>query len=108
MGSSIGEEKAKMSTKLIFMVHNRLGSMPDKLYKLPYAFSTTIGESLTRKMMTFHELSEKLRIDVTQLMRECNGHAPLSRALVKGAAKELGIDEALLNRLAEEVRKDLG
>jgi hypothetical protein len=43
MGSSIGEEKAKMSTKLIFMVHNRLGSMPDKLYKLPYAFSTTIG-----------------------------------------------------------------
>jgi hypothetical protein len=31
-----------------------------------------------------------------------------SKALVKGIAKELDIDESFLNRLADEVRKDLG
>jgi hypothetical protein len=31
-----------------------------------------------------------------------------TKALVKGLAKELGIDESFLNRLADEVRKDLG
>jgi hypothetical protein len=43
-----------------------------------------------------------------ELMRQCNGQAPPSKALVKGLAKELDIDESFLNRLAEEVRKDLG
>ena len=41
-------------------------------------------------------------------MRQCNGKAPPSKALVKGLAKELDIDESFLNRLADEVRKDLG
>jgi hypothetical protein len=31
-----------------------------------------------------------------------------SKGLVKGLAKELGLDESFLNRLADEVRKDLG
>jgi hypothetical protein len=38
-------------------------------------------------------------VDVTDLMRQCNGHAPPSKALVKGLAKELDIDESFLNRL---------
>ena len=42
------------------------------------------------------------------LMRQCNGHAPPSKAPVKGLAKELGVDESFLNGLADEVRKDLG
>jgi hypothetical protein len=46
-------------------------------------------------------------MDVTDLMRLCNGQAPPSKALVKGLAKKLDIDESFLNRLAEEVRKDL-
>jgi hypothetical protein len=41
-------------------------------------------------------------------MRQCNGKVPPSRALVKGLAKELGIDEVFLERLAAGVRKDLG
>ena len=40
-------------------------------------------------------------------MRQCNGQAPPSNALVKGLAKKLDVDESLLNRLAEEERKDL-
>jgi hypothetical protein len=45
---------------------------------------------------------------VEDLMRQCNGKAPPSKALVKGLAKELEIDESFLEKLAEEVRKDLG
>jgi hypothetical protein len=46
-------------------------------------------------------------MDVTDLMRQCNGKVQPTKALVKGLAKELDIDESFLNRLAEEVRKDL-
>ena len=47
-------------------------------------------------------------MDLTELMRQCNGEVSPSKALVNGLAKELNIDESFLNRLAEEVRKDLG
>jgi hypothetical protein len=82
--------------------------MPDKLYKPPYPFSVTIGEYCARQMRTFQDLAEKLRMPVEDLMRQCNGKAPPSKALVKGLAKELGIDEKLLEKLAEAVRQDLG
>jgi hypothetical protein len=45
---------------------------------------------------------------VEDLMRQCNGKVSPSKALVKGVAKELGIDESHLERLAAELRKDLG
>jgi hypothetical protein len=51
---------------------------------------------------------QAITLPVEDLMRQCNGKAPPSKALVKGLAKELEIDESFLNRLAEEVRKDLG
>jgi hypothetical protein len=47
-------------------------------------------------------------MDVTDLMKQCNGKTSPTRKLVKGVAKELKIDEGFLERLAEEVRKDLG
>jgi hypothetical protein len=34
-------------------------------------------------------------------MRQCNGKAPPSKALVKGLAKELDINESYLEKLAE-------
>ena len=74
----------------------------------PYPFSAIIGECLIRKMMSFYELAEKLKMVVGQLMKECNGHALPSKALVKGVSKELGMDEKTLEKLADEVRKDLG
>jgi hypothetical protein len=40
-------------------------------------------------------------------MRQWNGKTPPSKDLVIGLAKELDIDESFLNRLAEEVRRDL-
>lgn len=80
--------------------------MPDK-YKPPYAFSTHIGATCNMKSRTFVDLAEKLRMPVEELMRQCNGKVPPSKALVKGVAKELDINEIYLEKLAEEVRKDL-
>jgi transcriptional regulator with XRE-family HTH domain len=82
--------------------------MPNKPYKPPYEFSVHLGATCARKMRTFADLAEKLKMDVTDLMQPRNGHASPSKALVKGLAKELDINESFLNRLAEEVRKDLG
>jgi hypothetical protein len=59
-------------------------------------------------MRTFADLAEKLKMPVEDLMRQCNGKVSPSKALVKGVAKELGVDETYLERLAAEVRKDLG
>jgi transcriptional regulator with XRE-family HTH domain len=59
-------------------------------------------------MRSFVDLAEKLKMDVADLIKQCNGKIPPSKAVVKGLAKELDIDESFLNRLADEVRKDLG
>jgi ribosome-binding protein aMBF1 (putative translation factor) len=77
-------------------------------YKPPYQFSTQIGSACARQFRTFQDLAEKLKMPVEDLMRQCNGKASPSKALVKGLARELGIEESFLNRLADEVRKDLG
>jgi transcriptional regulator with XRE-family HTH domain len=45
------------------------------------------------------DLAEKLKMDVTDLMRQCNRKAPPSKALVKGLARELGITESYLDKL---------
>jgi ribosome-binding protein aMBF1 (putative translation factor) len=55
-------------------------------------------------MRTFADLAEKLKMDVTDLMRQCNGKVSPSKALVKGLARELDINESFLEKLAEEVR----
>jgi ribosome-binding protein aMBF1 (putative translation factor) len=82
--------------------------MADNKYKPPYTFSTRIGEACAKQFRTLADLAEKLKMPVEDLMRQCNGKVSPSKDLVKGLAKELSIDESFLNRLAEEVRKDLG
>ena len=72
-----------------------------KPYKPPYAFSVTIGENCARKMRTFVDLAEKLKMPVEDLMRQCNGKVSPSKALVKGLARELEIDESFLEKLAD-------
>jgi transcriptional regulator with XRE-family HTH domain len=59
-------------------------------------------------MVSFHDLAAALKMDVAELMKQANAKIPPSRALVKGLAKELGIDEGFLEKLAVEVRPDLG
>jgi hypothetical protein len=62
----------------------------------PCAFSTHVGAPCAKQFRTFQDVAEKLKMDVHQLMQECNGHAPPSRALVKGLARELKIDGSFL------------
>jgi ribosome-binding protein aMBF1 (putative translation factor) len=57
-------------------------------------------------MRNFVDLAEKLKMDVTDLMKQCNGHASPSKTLVRGLAKELDITESHLEKLAEEVRRN--
>ena len=78
-----------------------------KPYKPPYAFSICIGEACTRKMRTFVDLADKLKMDAHDLMKQCNGKTAPTKALVKGLAKELDITESYLDKLAEDVRRDL-
>jgi ribosome-binding protein aMBF1 (putative translation factor) len=73
-----------------------------------YDWSVTIGSACNKQLRTFADLAEKLTMDVIDLMRQCNRKAAPSKALVKGLARELDISESYLDKLAEEVRKDLG
>jgi hypothetical protein len=83
----------------------RLAAVPEpKLYSFP----PHIGAACARQFRTFVDLAEALKMDVHELMRQCNAKTPPTRALVKGLAKELKIDESFLEKLADEVRKDLG
>jgi hypothetical protein len=43
----------------------------------PYQFSVHIGTACAKQMRTFADLAEKLKMDVTDLMRQCNAKAPL-------------------------------
>ena len=61
--------------------------MPESKCKPPYTFSTHIGAACAKNMRTFPDLAEKLKMDVTDLMRQCNGKVPPSKALVKGLVR---------------------
>jgi sulfur carrier protein ThiS len=82
--------------------------MPDSKYKPLYDFSTHIGAACNTQSRTFADLVDKLRMPVEDVIRQVNGKTAPSKALVKGLAKELDIDLSFLERLADEVRKDLG
>jgi hypothetical protein len=43
--------------------------MPDSKYKPPYEFSTHIGAACNQQSRTFADLAEKLKMDVTHLMK---------------------------------------
>jgi hypothetical protein len=58
-----------------------------------YAFSTTIGAACAQRFVTFADLADTLKIDVVEVMRQCNGKTAPTKALVKGVAKRLEIDE---------------
>jgi hypothetical protein len=53
--------------------------MPDK----PFTFPTRIGEACAKQFQTFADLAEKLNMDLTELMRQCNGKVSPSKAWSK-------------------------
>jgi hypothetical protein len=77
---------------------------PPKLYE----FSTHSGAACARQMVNFQQLADKLKMDATDLMHQCNAKAPPSKAPVEGLARGLDINEQFLEKLADQVRQDLG
>jgi hypothetical protein len=73
-----------------------------------YLFSTVIATARSRQMRSFIDLAAKLKMPLGELMLQCNGKEAPSKALVKGLARELGVGESYLEKLAEEVRKEFG
>jgi hypothetical protein len=73
----------------------------------PFAFSIFIGSTCARQMRNFFDLATALDMPVGEVVLQCNGPSPPSKALVKGLARELDINEGFLEGLAEEVRSDL-
>jgi hypothetical protein len=61
--------------------------MPDDKYKPTYQFSIRIGSACARQLRTFQDLAEKLKMDVEDLMLQCNGKVSPSKALAKGLAR---------------------
>ena len=49
------------------------------------------GDDRAKQFRTFADLAEKLKMDVTDLMRQCNGKTAPTKALVKGLATEPGL-----------------
>jgi transcriptional regulator with XRE-family HTH domain len=73
-----------------------------------YEFSKHIGALCVTRDTNVHKLGARLGIDPMELMRMINGRAMPTKAVVAGLAKELGSDVRYLEKLAEEIRADLG
>jgi hypothetical protein len=82
--------------------------MPENGYNRRTLSAHTLGRLGAEQFRRFADPAEKLKMDVTVLMRQRNRKVAPSKTLVKCLAKEPDIDESLLNRPADEVRKNLG
>jgi hypothetical protein len=74
----------------------------------PYQFSTFIETLCVKHQTNVHKLGATLGIDPVELLRMINGNAMPTKAVIEGLAKQLDSDPRYLEKLAEEIRKDLG
>jgi hypothetical protein len=72
-----------------------------------YQFSVAIGSACAKQFKTFADLSEKLNMDLTDLMRQCNGKTR-HRKPGQGPVQGTGDQRIVPGETAEEVRKDRG
>jgi hypothetical protein len=110
LGRGARRREGEYSPQGDFGVHNRSGRGPLDAREIQTAVCVQRDHwrELRSKDEDVPRSGWALKMDVTDLMRQCNGKVSPSKALVKGLSKELDIDESYLNRLADEVRKDLG
>jgi hypothetical protein len=71
---------AEKSNNFIGTPHRATSLGPDYTAARPepklHSLSTHIGSACAKQFKTFADLSEKLNMDLTDLMRQCNGKAP--------------------------------
>jgi hypothetical protein len=71
-----------------------------------YEFSKHIGALCVTRDTSVHKLGAKLGIDPVELLWMINGKV-VPTAVVRGLAKALDSDVRCLDKLAEEIRKNL-
>ena len=72
-----------------------------------YEFSKHIGALCATRGTDVYKLGAKLNIDPAELLRMINGRTKPTKAVINGLAWELDSDVRYLEKLADEVRKDL-
>jgi hypothetical protein len=72
-----------------------------------YEFSNHVEALCTRRGTDVSKLAPKLRIKLADLLAMIDGRTIPSKAIVAGLAKQLGSDVRFLDRLADEMRRDL-
>jgi hypothetical protein len=73
-----------------------------------YAFSQHIGTLCVTHDTNVHKLGAKLGIDPAELLRMINGKVVPTKQVIQGLARELSSDPSYLQKLADEINKDLG
>jgi hypothetical protein len=73
-----------------------------------YQFSTFVGTLCVTRDTNIHRLAVTLGVDAAELLAMINGQVIPSRAVVAQLAKVLESDPRYLEKLVEEIHKDLG
>jgi transcriptional regulator with XRE-family HTH domain len=81
-----------------------LGEMPDPRV---YEFSKHIAALCVTHHTDVDKLAAKLGVHPTDLQMMINGQAIPTRAVLEGLAKELDFDVRYLDKLVDQIRKDL-
>jgi transcriptional regulator with XRE-family HTH domain len=72
-----------------------------------YEFSKHIAALCVTHHINVDKLAAKLGVDPTNLQMMINGHAIPTRAVIEGLAKELDFDVRYLEKLVDQIRKDM-
>jgi transcriptional regulator with XRE-family HTH domain len=66
-------------------------------------FTKFVGAMCARKMLNVYQLGQRLGVDPGELLDMVNGRKSPTKAVVRGLAKELDVDERYLEKLAAEL-----
>jgi hypothetical protein len=71
---------------------------------LHFQFSTFIGTLCVTRQTDVHKLGTKLDIDPMELLKMINGKVVPTNSIVSRLARELGCDQAYMQRMAAEIK----
>jgi hypothetical protein len=72
--------------------------------RLHFQFNTFIGTLCVTRNTDVHKLGTKLDIDPMELLKMINGKVVPTKSIVSRLARELGCDQAYLQKLAAEIK----
>jgi hypothetical protein len=72
-----------------------------------HRFSIYVGNLCVTRGTDIFKLGAKLGVGPIEVLRMINGKVAATKAVIQGFAKQRGSDPRSLEKLAEEIRKDL-